>query len=266
MVARRLTGLLGIGTFLLAATAVAEPPGVLPTDAAPVSPPPDTSPVAPLPDPAPAAPADAPPSPPATPPVASGPTVAVTFRTTVDEGDLRIQGPSIAPGGGACGSSCTLNVTPGSYTVLLESGRSIKSFEVYVRGPSEVVVSGPNGFHRGLGLVLLIGGGVVFSAGAFVLYADAQSRADDRRYGDVDSRYRYRSPDWVLPVVIAGGIGAGVTAVGAVLFLTARASADVLPKGAVAARRRRTAARDSKLSVVPEVGPTGAALRVGWSF
>jgi hypothetical protein len=265
MVARRLVGLLGIGTFLVAASAGAEPAAVPASEAAPASD--GEAAAAPGVDAAPAAPADAEVTPPVTSaPVASGPTVRVTFRTTVEEGDLRVQGPSIPPGGGACGSSCTLNITPGSYTVLLEAGRSIKSFEVYVRESSEIVVSGPNGFHQGLGLALLVGGGVVLSAGALVWYVDAQKRYEDERYGHIDSRYRYKSPDWVLPVVIAGAIGGGVTAVGAVLFLTARASADVSPARSAAARRRRTAAGASSLSVVPEVGPTGASLRVGWSF
>jgi hypothetical protein len=198
--------------------------------------------------------------------VAAGPTVRVTFRTTVEDGDLRLQGPGLEPGGVACGTSCTLNVVPGGYTVMLGAGGSIKSFDVYVRGPSEVVVSGPNGFHKGLGLVLLIGGGVVFTTGALVLYADQRSQLDDERFCDVDPRYCYHSPDWVLPVVIAGGIGAGVTAVGVVLFLTARASAEVLPRRAEAERRRRAATRGSKFSLVPAVGPTGASLHAAWTF
>jgi hypothetical protein len=263
MVVWRPCGLFGLGTFLFAATVGAEPSSMPPPGVVPAAAPTD-APAAPA--DAPAAPADPPAPAAAAAPTPSVATVPVTFRTTIEDGELRIQGPGIEPGGGACGSSCTLNVTPGGYTVMVGSGGSIQSFNVYVRERSEVVVSPPNGFHRGLGLALLVGGGVVFSAGALVLYADLKSRADDERYGDVDSRYRYRSPDWVLPVVIAGGIGAGVTAVGIVLFLTARTSADVLPQRAQAERRRRAASRGSSLSLVPELGPTGGSLRVDWSF
>jgi hypothetical protein len=243
MVARPFPLLLLSAALVVSRTACAEPPPAEP-EATP----------APAPDVA------------ATAPPPAGPLVPVRFRTDVKDGALRVQGPGIAPSGGDCAAACTMSVAPGQYTLYLSAGGSVKSFDVYVRGPSDVVVSGPNGFHKGLALALLIGGGTVFTAGGIVLYTDLKLRADDERYGDVDPRYRYRSPDWVVPVEIAGAVGGVVTVVGVVLYLTARTSVEVLPRQAAADRRGQRAAARPRFTFVPTLDAHGGSVSAGFTF
>jgi len=197
---------------------------------------------------------------------AAAPPVPVTFRGPDRDESLLVQGPGIDSNAGVCGAACTLSLSPARYMVTLSSGGKTTSFDVFVQEPSDVVVSPANGFQRGLGLTLMIVGGSVFSIGALTLYVDEQSKLDDRRYGDVDPSYRYRSPDWVLPVEIAGGIGLGVALVGLPIFLLAHPTMKVLPRRTATAQRRTAAMASSRFRLAPSVGPAGAGMRVGWSF
>jgi len=192
--------------------------------------------------------------------------VPVTFRAADAGGTLRIQGPGIAANEGYCPAACTLNIARGNYTVYFSSSGKTTPLNVAVHERSEVVVSPANSFQRGFGLSLILVGGAVAGLGAFAFYYDQTSKLDERRFGDLDSRYRYSTPDWVLPLEIAGGVGAGVAVVGMVVFFTASPSLEVFPKRSATAPRRSVAAHRSRFHLVPALGPRGGGVRLESSF
>lgn len=223
---------------------------------------PDAPPAVPVPEVAPA-PQPAPPSP-ATPPAA--PRVSVTFRTSPDY-ELAIQGAGLDATADPCGPVCTHSIPPSGYQVhLMASGEKKASFNVNIDGQSDVVVSPGSPFLRGLGMAITVVGATAVGVGAFALYYDADSQQKEDRFGDLDPSMRYRRPDWVIPAMIAGAIGVGVTLGGVAIFVTAKPTVDVLPRGDTAARVRRTVAQRSSLVLVPAVATRGGELRAQWSY
>ena len=192
--------------------------------------------------------------------------VLVSFRAEPANATLRIQGPGIAANAGSCPADCVHRIAPGHYTVYYSpAGGKTTPLDVDVREPSEVVVSSDS-FQRGFGLALIIGGGAVAAAGAFAFYYDWKSQFDEDRFGDVDPSYDYSTPDWVLPMEIAGGVGLGVATVGMILFLTAPPSVEVLPRRTATVRHRTIATSRSRFELVPALGPRAGGARFAWSF
>ncbi|HTQ03364.1 MAG TPA: hypothetical protein VMI54_05890 [Polyangiaceae bacterium] len=175
-----------------------------------------------------------------------------------------MQGEGIAPNAGLCFRACTLHLVPGTYTVSFRAGSSMVSRSITVNAPSEVVIDTGGGFQRGLGLALIIGGGTVGFVGAGTLYADQDLSFHSAEDCSVDSTQCYRTPSWVLPVEIAGGIGFGTAVVGIVLFLTAQPSVKVSEPDVAASARASDAL--ARLHVTPDVGANHAGLRLDWSF
>lgn len=191
--------------------------------------------------------------------------VVVTFSTEIRAAALRIEGPGFRSNEGSCQATCTLRIPRGDYTVYLSSDGKTTPLYVTVREPSEVVVS-MDSSQRNIGFALIIGGGAVAAAGGFAFVYDRKSQFDEDRFADVDPSYNYRTPDWVVPMEIAGGVGLGVATVGIILFLTASPSVEVFPRRTATARHRTLATTRSRFDIVPVLGPRAGGVRLAWSL
>ena len=187
----------------------------------------------------------------------------VTFHAPGSGASLQVQGGNLGPRAGACASSCTLELLPGKYTIYLSSPKKSTWLAVDLREPSDVVVSSGDGVRRGVGLALMLAGGTLFLVGASLVYTDVRQRI----WAKTDaSELPYHTPDWFLPVEIAGGFGLAAALFGLPFYLSGQPSVRVSPTRAPTAAESRARIRRSRFAFAPAVEPRGGGLRLGWSF
>ncbi len=133
---------------------------------------------------------------------------------------------------------------------------------VDVQGASEVLVRTGSAFKRGLGFTLMVGGGTLALVGASLIYSDVNSKAAQQELGLHD----YQTPEWFLPMEIAGGIGLAVALVGLPLYLSGQPSVKVIPALEQAEAAPRAITHRSRFAFAPVVGSRGGGLRLRWSF
>jgi len=189
--------------------------------------------------------------------------VPVTFHAPDGGASIQVQGGNLESHAGTCSSSCRLELFPGKYTIYLSTPRKSTWLAVDLREPSDVVVSSGDGVRRGVGLALMLTGGTLFLVGASLVYTDIREKI----WAKTDaSELPYHTPDWFLPVEIAGGFGLAAALFGLPFYLSGQPSVRVSPTRAPTAAESRAGIRRSRFAFAPMIEPHGGGLRLGWSL